>query len=99
MIASLSHGVRSCGRARVVRQQLDRRVNANLAERLLDLHVRGAVELGLQRVDVDLRRLQLSHQHHVVALAVVRVAPDDAVRKRLAGTSPISLFTAAGLLS
>ena len=39
------------------------------------------VEALFHLVEIDAQRLCLTQQHHVVALALVRVAPDGAVRK------------------
>ena len=82
--ASVSHGARSDALAGVGREQLDRRVEADLAQRLRDLRVLRALRACASISSTSIfDRLDLADQHEVVALAVVRVAADDAVRERL----------------
>src|SRR5215475_3225274 len=79
--------------AAVAREHVDRRVEADVMQRLDDGRIVRTVQLRLDRVDVDANRsiALLAEQHQVVALAVVGIAPDDAVRKRLEEGSDFAL--------
>src|SRR5215475_8657330 len=86
--------------AAVAREHVDRRVEADVMQRLDDGRIVRTVQLRLDRVDVDANRsiALLAEQHQVVALAVVGIAqttPFGNASKKV----PISLFTAAVLLS
>src|SRR5688572_26835165 len=71
------------GAAGVGAKQVDRRVHPDLAQRLRHRRVLRTLQPLLQLVDVDPRRLDLAEQDEVVALAVVGVGEDHAVRERL----------------
>ena len=77
--------------AGVGREEIDRGVHADLAQRPLQRRVLRALQLRLDGVDVDLRRLHLSEQHEIVAFSLVRVAEHHAVGKRLEERADLAL--------
>ena len=75
----------------VGREQIRHRIESDLLHRLRDRRVLGTLQPLLQRGDVDSSGFDLSEQHEIVALTVVRVAPHDTVWKGLEKRADLAL--------
>src|SRR5204863_8337499 len=69
--------------AGIGREDIDGRMHADLRERVFHLRVLRPLQLRLDGVDINLRRLSLSDQDTYVYFPFVGAAPDDAVRERV----------------
>ena len=72
-----------CGAPRVIREKLNRGINADFLERFLHGGIFRLVQPGLPFVHIEVRGFDCAQQDGVVSAAFVCVAPDDPVWEHL----------------